>query len=238
MIYVILAAGLGTRFIKDGILTPKPMIEILGKPMIGHLIETLLKAEASKIYIVANSRMPSLLSYLSELKFIHDYPLIVKPLVSDNSFYSLEVGAESITEPFIAMTVDTVFPLNEFQKFINRFKYINDNEVLMGLTKFIDDPTPLYARIDERGLVTDYRYGGEPFENEAIISAGIYGLTPDSIELMKQRQYPESLSDFQRILAAETSIKVRYFEFSKAFDVDCISERPSAEEFLKSQGVV
>lgn len=234
MIYVILAAGLGSRFIKDGILTPKPMIEIMGKPMIGRLIETLMEADASKIYIAANSRMPMLISYLSELKYIYDYPLVIKSIVSHNSFYSLEAVTEDIIDSFIAMTVDTIFPFNEFKNFVNKFKFIDKNEVFMGLTKFIDDPSPLYAETAGDGLVTDYRYGGEPFEGEAIVSAGIYGLTPYSMALMKQREYPESLSDFQRILAAESPIKVKYFEFSKVFDVDCMNELPLAEAFIKS----
>ena len=48
--------------------------------------------------------------------------------------------------------------------------------------------------------------------------------------------YPESLSDFQRILAAETDFKVVPFEFSKAMDVDCLHDQQVAEEFLKEIG--
>lgn len=44
--------------------------------------------------------------------------------------------------------------------------------------------------------------------------------------------YPKSLSDFQRILAAETPLRVRIFEMAKALDVDCTHDREAAEAFL------
>ena len=43
---------------------------------------------------------------------------------------------------------------------------------------------------------------------------------------------PESLSDFQRLLAVATPVKVRPYEFSIAFDVDNTRDRVHAEEFL------
>ena len=43
MKYVILAAGLGSRFAKNGEKKPKPLVEIEGQPMIGRLIDILMK---------------------------------------------------------------------------------------------------------------------------------------------------------------------------------------------------
>lgn len=80
--------------------------------------------------------------------------------------------------------------------------------------------------------MTDYRYGGEPFPGKPIVSAGLYGLTPDTLPYACEERYPESLSDFQRILAVSPRYKVVPFEFSKAFDVDCGHDRVEAEKFL------
>lgn len=233
MKYVILAAGLGSRFAKNGEKKPKPLVEIEGRPMIGRLIDILMKNNGGQINIVANSRMPELVEYLEDLKG-KGYPLVVRPIISDNSYYSLSEAAAGIEGKFISMTVDTIFPLGEFANYVKESEKMTDDEVLMGLTRFVDDESPLYARIGPDGDVIDYRYGGEPYAEGTIVSAGLYALNDKVMKLVADREgYPESLSDFQRILAAETDIKVKPFEFSKAMDVDCLHDQKVAEEFLK-----
>lgn len=233
MKYVILAAGLGSRFAKNGEKKPKPLVEIEGQPMIGRLIDILMKNGGEQINIVANSRMPELVEYLEGLK-AQGLPLVVRPIISDNSYYSLTEAAAGIEGRFIAMTVDTIFPNDEFHRYVEESEKLDDDTVLMGLTRFIDDESPLYARLGANGEVIDYRYGGQPFEECAIVSAGLYALSGKAMDVVAAREgYPESLSDFQRILAAETDIKVIPFEFSKAMDVDCLHDQQVAEQFLK-----
>ena len=104
---------------------------------------------------------------------------------------------------------------------------------LMGLTRFVEDECPLYARVTEDGEVIDYRYGGAPFEEGVIVSAGLYGLSGGIMNVIPELGLePESLSDFQRLLAVATPVKVRPFEFSIAFDVDNTRDRLHAESFL------
>lgn len=201
--------------------------------MIGRLIRTLMRCEAELIVVVANKRMPKLVEYLEELKEVEGLPLDIRAIVSPSSYYTLKQGSEGLSGRFIAMTVDTIFPVLEFKQFVIATDQIGADEVLMGLTRYVDDESPLYARIGDEGLVIDYRYGGEPFPGEPIVSAGIYGLTSTVMELVDRRpNEPESLSDFQRILAAETEVKVKVFEFSKAMDVDRSHDWVVAERFI------
>lgn len=233
MNYVILAAGLGSRFVKEGIMTPKPMVEVMGKPMVARLIDVLMSCGADKINIVANSRMTDFVEFLEKLK-VEGAPLDIRPIISDNSYYSLTEACKGVEGKFIAMTVDTIFPTGEFRDYVAAVDAMPGNEVLMGLTKFVDDESPLYAKLDSEGDVIDYKYGGEPFPGEVIVSAGIYGLTSEAMDVVAKRDgYPESLSDFQRILAAETDIRVVPFVFSKALDIDCTHDREVAEAFLR-----
>lgn len=234
MNYVILAAGLGSRFAREGEKNPKPLVEIMGQPMIGRLIKVLMDCKANQIYIVANSRMPELVEFLEGMKS-EGYPLHVRPIVSDNSYYSLSEACKGVDGKFIAMTVDAIFPIAEFKQYVEAVEQMPDSEVMMGLTRFVDDESPLWAHMAADGKeVIDYRYGGEPFPGDVIVSAGLYGLTPKAMATVAAREgYPESLSDFQRILAAETPIKVKVFEFSKALDVDCGHDREVAEAFLR-----
>ncbi|MDE6459984.1 MAG: NTP transferase domain-containing protein [Paramuribaculum sp.] len=233
MNYAILAGGQGSRFVKDGVQVPKPLVKILGRTMLQRLIDLFMNNGAERITVSANANMPMLLEALEQC-VKSGLPVEVRPIVTDNSFISLQNACRDLGDKFIATTVDAMFFDSEFGEFVKTFESMNsEKDVLMGLTRFVDDPSPLYADLNSDGLVVDYRYGGEPFASGTIVSAGIYGLTPASFKAVeKVCPVPESLSDFQRILAAETPINVNVFEFSKAFDVDCVHDVSVAEDFL------
>ena len=95
MDFVILAGGLGSRFVKEGYEVPKPLVPLFGKPMIGVLIETLMKCGAENIYVGANERMPQLLAYLEELRG-EGLPLITRPIITDNSYCTLKAASEGV----------------------------------------------------------------------------------------------------------------------------------------------
>lgn len=233
MNYAILAGGQGSRFVKDGVQVPKPLVKILGRTMLQRLIDLFMNNGAERITVSANANMPMLLEALEQC-VKSGLPVEVRPIVTDNSFVSLQNACRDLGDKFIATTVDAMFIDSEFGDFVKKFESMDSkNDVLMGLTRFVDDPSPLYADLNSDGLVVDYRYGGEPFASGTIVSAGIYGLTPESFKAVeKVCPVPASLSDFQRILASETPVNVKVFEFSKAFDVDCVHDVSVAEDFL------
>lgn len=232
MEYVILAGGLGSRFVKEGYECPKPLVPLFGKPMIGVLIDILMKCGADRIHVGANARMPELLDYLEQLKG-KGLPIEVKPIVTDNSYCTLKAASEGIEGKFIAMTCDAIFPTDEFRGYVESVAASASYVALMGLTRFVEDESPLYARISAEGEVIDYRYGGEPFAEGTIVSAGLYGLSGGIMDMIVERGLePSSLSDFQRLLAVATPVRVMPYEFSIAFDVDNTRDRLHAEEFL------
>lgn len=232
MDFVILAGGLGSRFVKEGYECPKPLVPLFGQPMMGVLINTLMKCGAEHIYVGANARMQSLLDYLEELK-AKGLPVVVRPIVTDNSYCTLKAASEGIEGKFIAMTCDAIFPTDEFRDYVKAVAEAPADVALMGLTRFVEDESPLYARVSEAGEVIDYRYGGSPFEEGTIVSAGLYGLSGKIMDIIPEFDLkPESLSDFQRLLAVATPVKVKPYEFTIAFDVDNTRDRLHAEEFL------
>ena len=232
MDFVILAGGLGSRFVKEGYECPKPLVPLFGQPMMGVLIKTLMKCGAEHIYVGANARMQSLLDYLEELK-AEGLPIVVRPIVTDNSYCTLKAASEGIGGKFIAMTCDAIFPTDEFRNYVKAVEETPADVALMGLTRFVEDESPLYARVSEAGEVIDYRYGGSPFEEGTIVSAGLYGLSGKIMDIIPELDLkPESLSDFQRLLSVATPVKVKPYEFTIAFDVDNTRDRLHAEEFL------
>ncbi|MDE6099089.1 MAG: NTP transferase domain-containing protein [Muribaculaceae bacterium] len=233
MKYAILAGGHGSRFVKEGVHTPKPMVEVMGEPMIGRLIRLLQGCGAEVISIAANPRMEGFIPYLEQLRARWGN-IIVNPVITENSYESLLAATDCLDGRFIGMTVDTVFPMDEFRSYIAAVEAMGEEESVMGLTRYIDDASPLYARIDGSGEIIDYRYGGEPFAEGAIVSAGLYGLSRRCMDAAGESgHYPESLSDFQRTLAVRTAIRVLPFEFTKAFDIDNLHDLGQANEFFK-----
>lgn len=227
-----MAGGLGSRFVKEGYECPKPMVPLFGQPMIGVLINTLMKCGADRIYVGANARMQTLLDYLEELK-TQGLPIDVRPIITDNSYCTLRAASEGIEGKFIAMTCDAIFPTDEFREYVKAVEEARADVALMGLTRFVEDESPLYARISADGEVIDYRYGGEPYAEGTIVSAGLYGLSGKIMGVIPELGLePESLSDFQRLLAVKTPVKVLPYEFTIAFDVDNTRDRLHAEEFL------
>lgn len=223
---------MGSRFSKEGVATPKPMVEIMGEPMIGRLIRILSKCGAEAINVAANPRMEGFIPYLESLQQQYPY-LSIRPIITDNSYNSLKAGTDGLEGKFVAMTVDAIFPIEEFKSYVDKVAAMHDDEVLMGLTRYVDDESPLYARVNEQGEVIDYRYGGSPFEEGTIVSAGLYVLSSDAMKaVVETGYYPESLSDFQRTLAVKTAMKVRPYEFSCAFDVDNLHDLSEANRFL------
>ena len=209
------------------------MIRILGQPMIERLIRLLVSCGAERVHVVTNPAMDDLNEHLAYLRDTEGLPVSFRPIVSDNSFYSLSEAACDIKGKFIALTVDAIFPLDEFKDYIKAVETMPEGMALMALTRYVDDESSLYARLaDDESEVIDYRYGGEPFEGTPIVSAGIYGITDKIMDIAQRDQYPASTSDFQRILAVGNDIKVVPFVMSKAFDVYHVSDLRSAEQFL------
>lgn len=232
MDYVILAGGLGLRFVKEGYECPKPMMPLCGEPMIGVLIRMLMRSSAEHIYVGANARMQPLLDYLKGLKE-QGLPVDTRPIITDNSYCTLRVASAGIKGRFVAMTCDAILSMDEFKEYVKAVEASSSDVALMGLTRFVEDENPLYARISAEGEVIDYRYGGVPFEEGSIVSAGVYGLSGRIMDYIDESGLdPKSLSDFQWILAVDTPVKVMPYEFTVAFDVDTTRDRLHAEEFL------
>ncbi|MDE6023455.1 MAG: NTP transferase domain-containing protein, partial [Muribaculaceae bacterium] len=198
MDFVILAGGQGNRFVDEGFDLPKPLIPVMGEPMIGRLVSVLMECGAESIHVGANARMDQLIEYLGNLQK-HGLPIKIHPIVTDNSYSTLQLASEDLTGRFIALTCDAIFPKDEFARYVRKVESSPSGVALMGLTRFVEDGSPLYAKVSGSGEIVDYRYGGKPFVEDLIVSAGIYGLSGEIMDAVSEfPREPQSLNDFQR----------------------------------------
>ena len=134
MKYAILAGGHGSRFIKEGVSTPKPMVEVMGQPMIGRLVALLEECGAETVSISANPRMEGFIPYLESLREKYGN-VVINPIITENSYESLLAATNCLDGKFIGLTVDTIFPLDEFRKYIGAVEAMGRDEAVMGLTR-------------------------------------------------------------------------------------------------------
>ncbi|MDE6300508.1 MAG: NTP transferase domain-containing protein [Muribaculaceae bacterium] len=232
MKFVILAGGKGSRMQAEGASWSKPMTPLKGRPMIGRLIDQMLDCGASAVHIAANPAMDDMMEYLTA-RASADNRIVVRPIVTDNSYESLREATRGIEGKFIASTVDAIVDTNELRDMANRLSGIPDNHGIMGLMRNIHDETPLWACVQPSGEITDYSWGKEPFKCGEIASAGVYGLSGEAMKRLAASDiYPTSLSHSQQLLARDPLYSLYSFYFSEAYDVDNMTDRAMAEDFL------
>lgn len=231
MKYGILAAGEGSRMVKEGIMVPKPLVVLNGEAMIDRLIRIFSENDAEQIAIITNNLTPLTQQYIRDLQQ-HDarIRLIVKTTPSSmHSFYELHSLLGS--GRFCLTTVDTVFREDEFKQYIRTFKDM-DVDGLMAVTDYVDDESPLFIATDEQMCITGFY--DEPHKDARFISGGIYCLTDKSFATLKRcvGEGQSRMRNFQRQMVCD-GLKLQAYQFSKIVDVDHAADIKKAEDFLR-----
>ena len=229
--YAIIAAGDGSRLVKEGIKTPKPLIEVNGEKLIERLIRIFSENNAGSINVIINSYMKDVEVYLKEIQHSYNVNVIVKSTESSmHSFYELsKIMGEG---KFCMTTVDTIFPEKEFAKYISDFISCNDTDGSFAVTDFIDDESPLYVGVNSDNLITGF-YDERPVDYK-YISGGIYCLDNSCFQLLDEsiKSGKSRMRNFQRALI-DNNFRIKAFPFTKIVDVDHASDIKTAEEFLR-----
>ena len=240
MKFAIIAAGDGSRLAQEGITEPKPLVKVRGERLIDRLIRIFMGNNATEIVVICNEQMSDVASHL---KMIQDKGLnglhvplrfVIKSTPSSmHSFYELRHFLRD--EPFILTTVDTIFDESEFHDYVLSFqdKIAHGTDALMGVTDYIDDEKPLYVGVDNVMRVNGYY--DTPQADSRFISAGIYGLTAPSLDILEAciEKGESRMRNFQRALVA-ANLRIEAFPLTKVFDIDHIEDIRKADEGVKN----
>lgn len=234
MKFAIISAGEGSRLSQEGVVLPKPLVQLNGVPMIDRLVHIFAQNGAEQVVIIVNNEVALTKEHVLELKKTAEVPLevVIKTTPSSmHSFYELSPYLKD--DKFCLTTVDTIFREDEFAAFIQAFKN-SDKDGMMAVTDYVDDEKPLYISTDESLGITG-------FHNEATpacryISGGIYCLTPKAIVTLENcmKKGMSRMRNFQRQLVAE-GLQLKAYPFSKILDVDHASDIIKAEAFLNHE---
>ena len=240
MKFAIIAAGDGSRLAQEGVTEPKPLVKVRGERLIDRLIRIFMGSNATEIVVICNEQMSDVASHL---KMIQDEGLnglhvplrfVIKSTPSSmHSFYELRHFLRD--EPFILTTVDTIFDESEFHDYVLSFqdKIAQGVDALMGVTDYIDDEKPLYVSVDNVMCINGYY--DTPQADSRFISAGIYGLTASSLDILEAciEKGESRMRNFQRALVA-ANLRIEAFPLTKVFDIDHIEDIRKADEGVKN----
>lgn len=233
MNYAIIAAGKGSRLLRDGISLPKPLVEVAGEPMLGRLLRLFSCHDAESITVVINKDMSEVKQYLSDRR--DDLPqLRVVEITTTGSLCSLRELTRALPAGKCCVTtVDAVFGEDEFARFIDAFARL-DNEAhgLWAVTPWVDDEKPLWVTTSSRGFITaflDDNTGGEARP----VTGGLYGMTHAMYPVVERCMTAglTRLRDFQRALLT-AGFTLEAFNFDKIVDVDRAEDLDHARALL------
>ena len=232
MNYAIIAAGEGSRLAQEGVAKPKPLVELQGEPMIGRLINIMLRCNAESISIIVNEHMTEVREYLESLELPVPLNLVVK--TTPSSMHSLWHLSRVIPEGTFCLTpVDTIFKEEDFKGYIDAFETDTEHDGMWAVTPFVDDEKPLWVDVDEEMNITAFR--DKAWEGAKYVSGGVYAMTDKAFTVLDSciEKGISRMRNFQRALV-DAGQHLQAYSIEKIVDVDHAEDIVTAEAFLNS----
>ncbi|UPT74074.1 MAG: NTP transferase domain-containing protein [Elusimicrobiota bacterium] len=224
----IIAAGDGIRLKESAML--KPLAVVAGKPLIHWVVEGLRFAGAKKITVLTNSRGGAVATSLKATYPGTDFDFVTADTASSfESFRLVALRMAESDEDFVISTTDALIKHEDMAKFVLECR-ASRAEAGLALTTFVDDEKPLWADLDEVGLV---RGLGSDAKTRRFVTCGLYYMTRAAASRLPAAAAHGRLRDYLSTLAAEA--RVAGVVLSKSLDVDRPADLAAAESFLTTE---
>jgi len=155
---VIPMAGAGSRFVNAGYKTPKPFIDVLGKPMIVRVMENLSYPDARYILVIRKEHMEIESKLVEEIKRNFNVVFISIDKLTEGAASTVLYARKYINNetPLLIANSDQLMDMN-IADYINECKGRNlDGSILTFIDKTRDIKWS-FARIDSNGLVKEVK---------------------------------------------------------------------------------
>lgn len=234
MNFAIIAAGDGSRLVHEGVSSPKPLVDLDGRPMIRRLVDIFTECGAESIAVIVNESMTDVAGYVKQMA--GKLPVLLHLCVKStpDSMHSFHEVSSLLPEgKFVLTTVDTIFSAESMRRLVAAFESDDTADGYMGVTDYIDDEKPLYVGVDAAGRIDAYR--DEPFAGVRYVSAGVYGLqSPRALDVLGRciAAGRGRMRNYQRALV-EAGFDLRAFPMGKVIDVDHASDIAKARQLIR-----
>ncbi len=155
---VVPMAGRGSRFVKAGYETPKPFIDVSGKPMITRVIENLKYPDAKYILIAQEKHLEDYKDVFDNLKKSFDIEIIPINIITEGTACTALFARKYINNdtPLMIANSDQIVDI-DIGDFINdMFKRKLDGSILTFKDKY-KDPKWSFAKVNEDGYVIEVK---------------------------------------------------------------------------------
>lgn len=207
---LIIAAGKGTRLRRKG--EVKPLIPILGVPLIERVIRTAKQAGADNFYVVLGYEAKKIETFLNQLSQILN--IRITTIQNDDwgkeNGYSVLKAKEFISEPFILLMSDHLFAPSIIQSL--QSQSLRDGEILLAVDTNINNPLIDMDDVTKVKFENTYISNiGKSIDDFNGFDTGIFYCTPtifDALEDSQNMHNDTTLSGAIRLLADKKRAKV------------------------------
>src|SRR2546422_2742001 len=171
---LILAGGEGARLAAGGIVVPKPLVEVAGKPQLLRLLETLDALGCDSLTCAIRADLADVGPLMDARRF--RAPLKVMPCRTASSLHTLAETLPGVPPgPVFCSMVDTVMRWRDWGEVYRQTeaRLVEGADAVLAVTPFVDDESPVYVRPEAGGLVQ--KNGDEPVAPPGVTGGG-YGL--------------------------------------------------------------
>ena len=192
---IIPIGGIGQRFKEDNYLTPKPLINVLGNPMICRLISGLNTKKEDRIHIVYNSELNSY-NFEDLLRF--KFPNLnfnflcldgITRGASETILFGLDRMSSGLDENFLILDCDTFYE----DDILEKYRGCENKNTIFYSRDTQDLPIFSYIRIDENENVIEIKEKIKISENA---NTGAYGFSNGR----QLKEYCERISSLSKEL--------------------------------------
>lgn len=232
MIAGIIAAGLGERLRARGITTPKPLLEIGGRPLIARTIDAVHAAGATRVACIVNAETSAVRDYLRDSTWPIPIDVVQRTTASSaESFLTLRPWL--CEAPFLLTTVDTICDPQALAALVARGQALSPTASVLGVTTTVDDEKPLWADLDREDRI---RSLGDAVHSRHV-TAGVYFLQP-LVYSLANAGAERAFAAFRGVLRAliEDGHPVYGFDVGISIDVDRPEDIAAAERLLGVNG--
>lgn len=199
---VIMAGGKGVRLKPYTNDTPKPMLELAGKPILAHNIDRLLAYGIKNIYISVNHLKEQIISYIKEnyknenIQFIEEN----QPL---GTIGSIKLVKEWQNDDILVMNADVLTNI-DFYDFYSNYKDFNDNMSIATFNIRINIPYGILDTTDKKINSLIEKPSFTYYSN-----AGIYLINREMLKYIPENEKFDSTELMEKLI--EESKKVSHF---------------------------
>jgi dTDP-glucose pyrophosphorylase len=192
---VIMAGGLGSRLSPLTDYTPKPLLNMGGKPIIESIIEKLISYGFRRFYLSVNYKADMIKDYFGNGSGLGVQISYIKETQRMGTAGSLSLLPDIPNKPFITMNADLITDIN-FQDLINY--HLEHKASATMCVKEYDFAVP-YGVVK----VNDHKIEGldEKPNQKVFVNAGIYLFEPDILELIPRNVSIDMPGLFNKIIA-------------------------------------